>query len=150
MPQEPQPRDKNDTVGKLPLRRLAEQKEGALNIADTVETAGIRMRAHQPDLWPVADDCKLVGMVEGGHPDRKISGNGHDPKNWKVGQIMSRDVVFCYEDQDCATARKLMEDRALLFLPVVDREMRIVGIFSREEIEEKVTAPSPRKAAAGQ
>jgi CBS-domain-containing membrane protein len=48
---------------------------------------------------------------------------------------MSRELVFCFVDEDCDQARRVMEEHHLSYLPVVDREMRIVGIFSREEIE---------------
>jgi len=132
--------------GAVPLKTLAAEKAGALNPQDNVETAGHRMREHRAAAWPVAEDRKLVGMVDEKDPDWRIGGRGHDPKSWRVGQIMKREVVFCYEDQDCAEAEKLMEERGLRHLPVVDRQMRIVGIFSREEIREKVDPPSPARA----
>jgi CBS-domain-containing membrane protein len=53
-------------------------------------------------------------------------------------------VAYCYEDEDCARARQLMDELDLNYLPVVDRDMRIVGIFSREEVEQKMPRPSPR------
>ncbi len=124
-----------------PLKTLAAEKAGALDAGDSVKTAGDLLREHDADHWPVAEGRRLVGVVEEQSPDWKIGGHGHDPKSWKVGQIMSRDVVFCYEDQDCAAARLLMEERGLRFLPVVDRDLRIVGIFSREEIEENSRGP---------
>lgn len=126
----------------VPLKKLASEKAGALHPKDSVETAGDRMREHAASTWPVAENRKLVGMIEEENPDWQISGHGHDPKTWQVGQIMSRDVVFCYEDEDCASARQLMEERGLGYLPVVDRQMRIVGIFSREEIQEKTDKPT--------
>ncbi len=127
----------SDSAAAIPLKTLAAERAGALEPDDTVETAGDRMREHDTSHWPVAEGRKLVGMVDEKNPDWKIGGQGHDPKSLRVVQIMNRQFDFCYEDQDCATARQLMTDRDLQFLPVVDREMRIVGIFSREEIEEK-------------
>jgi CBS domain-containing protein len=100
-----------------------------------VATAGSRMREHATDTWPVAEDRKLVGMIDEENPDWKTGGKGHDPASAKVGQIMTRDLIFCYEDEPCASADRLMEERGLRYLPVVDREFRIVGIFSREEIK---------------
>ena len=128
---------KSKNAGKQPLKRIVASKAGALTARDTVETAGQRLRDHDANLWPVAEGCKLVGMVQEQNPDWKIGGEGHDPKTWRVGEIMSRELIFCYEDEDCAAAQKLMQERRLRYLPVVDREMRIVGIFSREEIETK-------------
>lgn len=122
----------------LSLKDMAVEKAGALHMADSVERAGDRMREHAANSWPVVEsDRKLVGMVDQVNPDWEISGHGHDPKAWKVGEIMTRDVIFCYEDEPCAQARALMEQNDLAYLPVVDREMRIVGIFSRDEIQEK-------------
>jgi CBS domain-containing protein len=77
----------------------------------------------------------LVGEIERRNPDWQLGGQGHDPKTWSVGEIMSRELVFCFVDEDCDQARRVMEEHHLSYLPVVDREMRIVGIFSREEIE---------------
>jgi CBS domain-containing protein len=125
------------TPGKQSLKRIVAKKAGALAATDTVATAGQRLRENDANLWPVAEDRKLVGVIQDSNPDWKIGGEGHDPKTWKVGDIMSRELVFCYEDEDCATAQRLMQDRGLRHLPVVDREMRIVGVFSREEIEVK-------------
>lgn len=131
-----------------PLKELAVEKAGALNPHDSVERAGDRMREHGASTWPVAEDRKLVGMVDQENPDWQIGGRGHDPKAWQVGEIMNRDVVFCYEDEDCGHARDLMEQRDLSYLPVVDRQMRIVGIFSRDEIQQKAQRPATAMADA--
>lgn len=145
-PQKPSPSKASDT----PLKNLVEESVGALHPNDSVQTAGIRMRDHDTSKWPVAKDHKLIGMIDGKNPDWEIGGHGHDPKSWKVGQIMSHDAAFCYEDEDCASAKRLMEERGLSYLPVVDREMHIVGIFSRAEIQAKAAhaaAEEPPAAA---
>lgn len=128
-----------------PLKTLAAQKAGVLHPDDSVETAGSRMRENDAETWPVAEDRKLVGMVDEKNPDWKIGGHGHDPKDCLVGEIMSRDVIFCYEDEDCARARQLMDEHGLQHIPVVDREMHVVGIFTREEIQE-MAAPNQERS----
>lgn len=137
MSDEPKSTDATMGAETPPLKTLGGREAGALEPHDTVETAGERMRAHDAETWPVAEDRKLVGVVDEKNPDWQIGGHGHDPKTWRVGEIMSRELVFCFEDEDCAKAGRLMEERDLHYLPVVDREMRIVGIFSRAEIERK-------------
>ncbi|WP_395744798.1 CBS domain-containing protein [Prosthecobacter sp.] len=134
-------------AGSPPLKTLAQENAGALHPDDSVQTAGTRMREHDTSKWPVARDRKLVGMIDQKDPDWKLGGRGHDPKTGKVGQIMSKDVIFCYEDEDCASAQRVMDERGLSYLPVVDREMHVVGIFSREEIQAKTQAPVENSAA---
>ncbi len=119
------------------LKSLTAEKAGALHPKDTVQTAGVRMREHDAGTWPVAEDRKLVGMIDEKNPDWKLGGHGHDPKASRVGEIMKRELIFCYEDEDCGAARRKMDEHGMNFLPVVDREMKIVGIFTREEIASK-------------
>ncbi len=122
------------------LNALVADEDVALHPQDTVETAGDTMRRHDASTWPVAEDRKLVGVVGEKNPDWSVGGHGHDPKTEKVSTIMNPNAIFCYEDEDCASARHLMETRGLSYLPVVDRQMRIVGIFTSEEIKEKAAA----------
>src|SRR3954465_2013971 len=121
----------------VPLKTLAEEKAGALDPQDRAKTAGERMREHHAATWPVAEDRKLVGMIDEENPDWQLGGHGHDPKTFKVGEIMNRDAIFCYEDEDCARAQKLMEDHGMRHIPVVDRQMRVIGLLSREEVVKK-------------
>lgn len=120
-----------------PLKALAGEKTGALAPSDSVATAAERMRELDTESLPVAEDRKLVGVIDEKNPDCKIASKGHDPHAWQVGEIMNRDVPFCYEDEDCEAAKRLMEERRLDYLPVVDRHMRIVAIFEREELARK-------------
>jgi CBS domain-containing protein len=120
------------------LKSLAVEKAGALSPRDTVDTAARRMRETGSKKWPVVEGRTLIGMVEDTQPDVTMGGHGHDPKSWRVSEIMKRKPIFCYEDEDCSHAWKLMEENDLNYIPVVDREMQIVGIFDREEIAKKV------------
>lgn len=121
--------------GTRQLQEIFAEEAGALNLEDTMETAGERMRLLETDAWPVVEGCKLVGMVRQANPDLRTAGAGHDPKTIKVGEAMSREAVYCFEDQTSGEALDLMMEHGLRILPVVDRELRIVGIVRRDELE---------------
>lgn len=127
------------------LKSLLAQKAGVLNADDSVEKAGALMREHRAAGWPVVDAGRLVGMVKDENPDWKIGGRGHDPKQWQVGQIMSGNSIFCYEDEGCDRAAELMTEHRIDHLPVVDRQMHVVGILSRREIAEMGSQDSRRQ-----
>jgi CBS domain-containing protein len=133
-----------DSAGKK-LENVIVEKSKALNPGDTVETAGDRMRSMDANAWPVVEGRKLVGTVDHPDPDRQASSHGHDPSTTKVGDTMTRDPFFCYEDQDASDAQRLMIERNLNHLPVVDRDMRIVGILSRADVAQP---PPPEEGAA--
>src|SRR5687768_3939701 len=126
------------------LERVVAEKTGALSPDDSVQTAGDRMRSVDANAWPVAEGGKLVGAIDHRDPDREAGRHGHDPQATRVGDTMRHEAVFCYEDQDAAEAERIMEEHNLNHLPVVDRQMRIVGIISRADVKQ------PEKAGAGQ
>jgi CBS domain-containing protein len=47
-----------------------------------------------------------------------------------VSEVMSREVKYCYEDEDLEAVAKNMGDIQVRRLPVLSREKRLVGILS--------------------
>jgi CBS domain-containing protein len=117
------------------LEDVVVEKTGALSPTDSIQTAGERMRAVEANAWPVVEDRKLVGVIDHSDPDRHAGGHGHDPNATRVGDTMRHDADFCYTDQSAADADRIMRERDINHLPVVDREMKIVGIISREDVK---------------
>jgi len=78
---------------------------------------------------PVSENDRLVGMVT----DRDIAvravaaGKGPDTP---VREVMSREVKYCYDDEDLDHVAKNMGDIRVRRLPVVNRDKRLVGIVS--------------------
>lgn len=103
---------------------------------DSTVVAANRMCSADSDWWPVADDGRLVGLVCTRHPDYSTAGYGHDPASVPVREVMSRDLIFCTEDQDRAEVQCLMAEKGLRFLPVVNSAMQIIGFVTRNEANE--------------
>ena len=55
---------------------------------------------------------------------------GRDPASAKVGDIMTSEVVVCYEDEEVEQAAALMAANQVRRLVVLDREKRLAGIVS--------------------
>jgi len=132
--------DKSKPLSKTKVEDVLTEKPPSMHPEDTVQTAGDRMREMHAEEWPVADEQKLLGMMDHPDPDRAVARFGHDPKDTKVGQTMCRDVAYCYEDQSCAEALEVMDARQVHFLPVLNRDQRITGIVSRAELSGKARA----------
>ena len=82
---------------------------------------------------PVVEDGRLVGIVT----DRDIVvrglASGKDPKNQRVSEVMSAKPVSIGPDEDVAAAEKMMGDRQIRRLPVVDGG-KLVGIIVTAQI----------------
>lgn len=78
---------------------------------------------------PVGENDRLVGMIT----DRDIAiravAQGKAPTT-KVRDIMSEEVLYCYDDQDLDEVAKNMSEMKIRRLPVVNRDKRLVGIIS--------------------
>lgn len=118
------------------LENVVAEKQPVLHPQQSIEEAGDKMRELGANALPVAEGRHLVGVVEQDNPDRKAAGFGHDPKATLVGEYMNSKVAYCFEDDDCAAALSKMNERQLDRLPVVDREMRIVGVVTRADLED--------------
>lgn len=135
-------KSKSATPGK-PVAKVLLEKAGVLTPQDTVQTAGQKMRATGQESLPVAENRKLVGTVSDANADQKAARYGHDPARTTIAESMNREIIFCFEDEDCATALERMDKHHVEALPVVDREMRIVGMLSREDLAGSVGKDLP-------
>ena len=101
-----------------------------------VDVAG-RMRDMDVGMVPVCDGKKLKGVIT----DRDIAIRavvlGMDPVMTLAEQIMTEDVVCCYDDQEMEEAAEIMEEKLIRRLVVLDREDDLVGVVSLGDIASK-------------
>jgi CBS domain-containing protein len=127
------------------LETIVAEKEPLLHPDESIQQAGDKMRRLEADALPVSEGRRLVGMVDEPDPDRRAAGYGHDPNATRVSEIMNTSVRYCFADESCAEALGKMDAQNLDRLPVVDRQMRIVGVVTRTDVTE---CPPPEKPAA--
>jgi len=78
---------------------------------------------------PVGDGDRLVGVIT--DRDMAIRGlaQGKSPET-PVREIMSKEVLYCFEDEDVEHVSENMGDVKVRRLPVLNRKKRLVGIVS--------------------
>ena len=92
--------------------------------------AAQKMKSMDIGMLPVCDGDRLVGVIT----DRDITvrgvAQGCDPKTARVQEVMTPEVIYCFDDEDVKEAAKKMEEKQVRRLPVLNREKRLVGIVS--------------------
>jgi CBS domain-containing protein len=113
----------------------------------TISEAARLMAELDAGSLPVGEDERLVGMIT----DRDIAVRAvaqEKPPTTKVREVMSQEVLYCFDDQDLEDIAQNMSDVKVRRLPVVDREKRLVGIVSISDLAKADNAASTGQAVA--
>jgi CBS domain-containing protein len=112
--------------------QIREAMSDDVRIADpnqTIRDAAILMAKIDAGILPVGENDRLVGMIS----DRDIAvraiamGKGPDTL---VREVMSKDVKYCFEEDDINDVAQNMADIKVRRLPVLNKAKRLVGIVS--------------------
>ena len=97
---------------------------------DSLRHAAELMQELDVGALPVCDGERLLGMLT----DRDITvrgvAQGLDPDATAVSDIMTGEVEFATADQDTAEVMRVMGDKQIRRMPVVDQDRRLIGIVS--------------------
>lgn len=108
---------------------------------DTVTEAARLMK--KEDIGPVlivdSDRSKtLVGIVTDRDLVLKVIAEGLDPQTTRVQDVMSKKLVTCHTDDNVEQAMNAMAQYQLRRIPVVEENMKLVGIISQADVATRV------------
>jgi CBS domain-containing protein len=96
---------------------------------------------------PVGENDRLVGVIT----DRDIAIRAvaeHLSPETPVRDVMSEEVLYCYEDETIEHVAENMGEQQIRRLPVVNREKRLVGIISLGDLSRNAKSSTAGKAVA--
>src|SRR4051812_22201343 len=88
----------------------------------TLDEAATKMDALNIGPLPVRDGQRLVGVVTDRDITVRATSAGRDPKSTRVRDVMTRDVVYCFDDEDIRDAANVMEEKQIRRLVILDRD----------------------------
>ena len=102
---------------------------------DSIGHAARRMGELDVGALPVCgENDKLVGMITDRDITIRATAGSRDPESTPVRDIMTPQIVCCFEDQDVTEAIHLMEEKQVRRLVVLNNENRLVGILSLGDV----------------
>jgi len=106
--------------------------------SESIATAAQQMQRLDVGALPVCgNDDKLVGMITDRDITVRATAEACDPDGTCVSDVMTPEIIYCFEDQDVAEAANLMEEKQVRRLVVLNRDKRLVGIVSLGDIAVK-------------
>ena len=104
-----------------------------------VAAIATRMLKHDVGAIPIGENDRLVGMVT----DRDIAirglANGRDISKLTARDVMTKGVIWCWDSDNATDAARLMENKKIRRLPVIDDNKRMVGMLSLGDISHAVS-----------
>jgi len=96
---------------------------------ETLQQVADRMAAKDIGFMPVGDDERLLGTITDRDIVVRAVAKGLDGGTL-VRDAMTRDVKYCYDDEEMDHVVQNMGNIQVRRLPVVDRNKRLVGVVS--------------------
>ena len=106
-----------------------------------VEEAARKMKSLNIGALPVCDGDKLIGMLTDRDITIRGTAEGLDPKQTKVREVMTKEVITCMEDHDVKDAAELMQSKQIRRVLVLNRHKRLVGMLSLGDLARHTQDP---------
>lgn len=109
---------------------------GAQWVSPDTPVSEIAKRMKELDVGsiPVGENDKLIGMVT----DRDIAcravADSKDCSKLTARDVMSEGIFYCHDNEDLEDALRIMEQKQVRRLPVINEKRRMVGILSMGDI----------------
>ncbi len=117
------------------------------NPNQTIRDAAKMMAEIDAGVLPVGENDRLVGMIT----DRDIAiravAQGKSPDT-PVRDVMSDEVLYCFDDQELEDVARNMADIKVRRLPVLNRNKHLVGIVSLADLSKKEEPAVTAKAVS--
>ncbi|MGE0158587.1 MAG: CBS domain-containing protein [Gemmatimonadales bacterium] len=112
------------------IREVMTQDAECTRPEATVQEAARRMKELDVGSLPVCDNDRLAGIVTDRDIVMKSVAEGHDPSQHRVRDAMTPEIFYAFDDQDVDELTKIMKQKQIRRVPVLNREKRLVGIVS--------------------
>jgi CBS domain-containing protein len=101
---------------------------------DAIQTAARKMRDLDIGPLPVCDHDHLAGLVTDRDIPIRATADGKDPTRSTVREVMTPDVVYCFEDQDVKDAADALAAHQIRRLIVLNVDEALAGIVSMADL----------------
>lgn len=99
-----------------------------------VQTIAAKMRDLDVGAIPIGENDRLIGMVTDRDITMRAVAAGKEVAKLTARDVMSKGIVFCRDTEDVEDAVRIMEQKKIRRLPVLDENKRMVGMLSLGDI----------------
>ena len=118
----------------MQISEVMSREVTVVNAQDSLRRAAVCMAELDVGSLPVQENERLVGMITDRDIVTRAVAEGQDPEKTRVRDVMSAEVMYCFEDDDVEEAARNMAVLQIRRLPVLNRDKRLVGIVALGDV----------------
>jgi predicted transcriptional regulator len=131
----------------MPVKDLIKRKVVVIEPDDTVKLAAKRMQDKLVGSLVVIEGDKPVGIITDRDIAIRVVGEGKSPET-PVREVMTKDPITIKDDATFFELTKAFRDSAVRRLIVVDKNGKLVGLISVDDVMELLTTEFANLIAA--
>jgi CBS domain-containing protein len=116
------------------VREIMSRRPALIDPRTTVAEAARTMRNGDLGCLLIGQDEQVFGIVTDRDIVVRALANGVNPSHERVCDVMSSEVLSCFEDQPVENVAKIMAEHGVRRLPVLDRRGRLTGVVSLSDM----------------
>jgi CBS domain-containing protein len=114
----------------MQVRKIMTEDVRCIPPETTLQEAARQMRDLDVGPLPVCDQDRLTGVLTDRDITVRAVAEGLDPTATPVRDVMTTEVAYCFDDDDVEDCARLMKEKQIRRVLVLDRSKRLVGIVS--------------------
>lgn len=118
----------------MKISEIMTAKFEMIDSTNSLREAAQQMKSLNVGFLPVKEGTMLIGVVTDRDIVVRALAEGLNPDSTQVKDIVSSEIVYCYEDDNIEDAARLMEEHQVRRLIVTDHDRTPVGIVSLGDI----------------
>jgi CBS domain-containing protein len=118
----------------MKVREIMSRAPALIDPSTTIAEAARTMRDGDLGCVLIGQDEQVFGIVTDRDIVVRALANGTNPTRERVCNVMSSEVLSCFEDQPVENVAKVMAEHGVRRLPVLDRRGRLTGVVSLSDV----------------
>ncbi len=118
----------------MQLKEFINSRVETVQSTDTLAQAAAKMRELDVGSLPVCDGDQLIGMITDRDITIRAVANGKEPTVATVAEVMTPEVLWCFEDDEVQDAARIMQEHQVRRILVLNQAKELVGITSLGEL----------------
>jgi CBS domain-containing protein len=134
----------------MKVREIMTSNVECLSPESNLREIAQKMKSLDVGFIPVCENDRLVGTVTDRDIVIRAIAESRDINNTQARGVMTRDIVYAFEDEDVKDVAEKMRDKDVRRILILDKSKRLVGVVSIGDIskvEEKVSGKTLRDIA---